>query len=280
MEAVSSLFYKYFISGAIDIYGGTWGGDECHGYVDPSTTVKEGLLWTSLSLLGVYIWLPKLILKQTTPLNNGRSGWIDTVLGVIHIILLLYLVWVKLSTYTGLYMLQPCHLHLLLEAVWLFSKPTTQTTRYVQGHMIFMMGAIMAMALPDTDLLTKPLEVEFYWVEHIMIAFVTPLRLLYVHNDGTFGFGPMLAAIALFELFHWPILLFVDLVTKVNLQFLLCPTVGMAGLFRTMPDEFHDNFLSYRSLVSVVWTPSCVLFGVLYLVFAWLLFRSKSIKVN
>lgn len=224
----------------------------------------------------VLLWTPALFVKQSLPLNNGRTfGRIDRLLGTVHLALLAYLVWVKMYTLTGLYMLQPCHIHLLVETILLFTKPTTQSARFVQAHSIFMLGAVMAMVLPDTDELIQPFEFEFYWVEHIVISVITPLRLYYLHNDGTFGLKPLLAGAALFNLYHWPLLLLMDLSSRVNLQFMLCPTLGMAGLLEIMPPEVMDMFLSYRSLVAVAFPPLSFTVALGYLILAWLLFRAK-----
>jgi len=237
-----------------------YGGAACLAHVPLRTHALETAFWAGILLLAFFcldlraLWRDFLRRAGELPaaLPQARAQ-ADTLvrrgLAAGHWALLLHLVCCKVRSEILLYLLQPCHLILAAQAVALVSSHEVACAVAVLC-VPPQVGAILAIAFPDTSGLDLWLEAEAYWVQHVLITTLTPAYLLTV--SGAYRLidlrGVLLGA-WLVVLHHWVTLEGLDLATSLNIDFMLCPTAAMSGAFGLLPPGLF--WPSYRSVMCV-----------------------------
>ncbi|EDQ84728.1 uncharacterized protein MONBRDRAFT_12589 [Monosiga brevicollis MX1] len=238
----------------------------------------ETVFWTVMGILFA------ISLKLTTrwhhelgmgPFEPGKA-WpvIDRLLAVTHWGMIGYLLLVKYGSGTMLYILQPCHIVMVLQGTLLMLKPSRVTRGLLHAHFVLILGAFVAIVLPDTDTLEAPFEVEVFFIQHFLIVFVTPLRLLKLHDGGHWRWISVLGGLCIMHLMHWPFYVTTGSLTHVNLQFMQCPTVALAEILKELPPWVITP--SYRSLVTILYHIVAIGVAAGYLELGRFLFTRKT----
>jgi TMEM164 family len=112
--------------------------------------------------------------------SSNSTCLVDRLLGLVHIIMFLQLVYYKFNKRSLVNLLQPCHLVLLTQGISLLVSEATGSLLAILS-LPFIVGAVLAMLFPDTSGLDQPLEEMSYWIQHVFLL-ITPLYLL-VRSD-------------------------------------------------------------------------------------------------
>jgi hypothetical protein len=244
----------------------SWGGVSCLNAVTMRTHAIETILWL-LFLIGSYFYMniPQIANRfvQDASLRNDKirklppNQWsvsirvaIGWILFVAHFTLITHMLICKWNARILIYILQPCHLMLIFQCLALFCS-----AEFSSAVAVFtippMVGAYLAIAFPDTSGLDQLFEVEAYWAEHAVITIITPIFLLW--RDGyshkLLQFSYIFLGVWLLILYHWIVLESIDLLTLVNVDFMLCPTSAMKHAFRMVPQSLL--WPSYRSTITL-----------------------------
>lgn len=167
-----------------------WGGDECYKAVPFATHITESLAWIFLCFLFKKVvngdsWLQQLksniknSLKEYNQKNPKGNPYrsLEVFIGVIHLAMFIQLIYYKLNISALIYLLQPCHVILLLEGIALLNDGVLGVliTLFILPALI---GTLLAMIFPETTGLDQPYEVEAYWLQHYLIQSVPYYLLL------------------------------------------------------------------------------------------------------
>lgn len=244
--------YDYFIGGAL-VQGGSWGGPECMGHMSMETHVMETAGWLLFSAVVWYALDIGSVFKSIKIKESEcKVNILDMLLGCVHFGMYLHLLYFKTNSKAlVIVLLQPCHVILLLEGIALVSRGKMGV-----NISIFLLpalsGTLLAMLFPDTSGLYQWLEAESYWVQHYLIQAV-PLYLLCRRNFQALNQCSTKTALAGFwilHVLHYTLYEGFDLMTSVNIEFMLCPTGAMNAIFTQLPPGLL--WPSYRTPLTTV----------------------------
>jgi hypothetical protein len=235
-------FYEFFISGAL-AQGGSWGGPECVAQVDTRTHMVETAGWLLFGVIAYYVLdIPSILGGVKVKDSECKSANIvesilDRVLSCVHFGMYLHLLYFKTNTKALIIVLsQPCHVILLLEGIALMSRGKTGV-KISLFLLPALTGTLLAMLFPDTSGLYQWMEAESYWIQHYLIQAV-PLYLL-CRRDFQVArlctWKTVLAGLWVLHMLHYTVYEGMDLLTSVNVEFMLCPTGAMQAIFDLMP---------------------------------------------
>lgn len=251
------LLYEYFISGAL-VQGGSWGGPDCYAHISPMIHLIETSGWLLLSAVAYYgLGISSVLSSVNVKPSECKSANIlesvlDRVLGCVHFAMYLHLLYFKTNSKAlVIVLMQPCHVILLLEGIALFSrsKVGVNISLFILPSLI---GTLLAMLFPDTSGLYQWMEAESYWIQHYLIQAV-PLYLLCRRNFQVARlctFKTVLAGLWILNLLHYTVYEGFDLLSTVNVEFMLCPTGAMHGIFAQLPPFLLKP--SYRTHLTAV----------------------------
>jgi hypothetical protein len=237
----------------------TWGGLDCLNSVPLDTRYKEDTIWIMILILSyVFFDVPGLIAKiahdakrKSRPTSVSKSmEIIGKALFALHALVSLHLLWCKYMHKNAVFLLQPCHVILFLQTLALNGSEefAVQVLIYFIPPLV---GAILAIVFPDTAGLSQILEVEAYYVQHVLIGFLTPLYMVYRYSHiGQLITGAnIFVGVWILVLYHWVVLESVNVLMLVNVDCMLCPSNSMSDLFKTFPAALL--YPSYRTLVCI-----------------------------
>lgn len=169
--------------------GGTWGGPECALAVPLETHIYESSAIVAICLIILVVFqFPKRLSElkkriQADLLVSRSSGLeraFEIIVGTIHILMFLQILYYKWNIFSLINMIQPCHVILLLQGIALLSTDTTGVliTSFILPALT---GTLLAMLFPETGGLDQPFEMEAYWLQHYLIQSV-PIYLLLRRN--------------------------------------------------------------------------------------------------
>lgn len=156
-EKLIKVLQNALAKGALE-KAGTWGGPECAKAVDLKTHVIESSCFVFLGILAFYYLgcplylsnLKKHISKDIAHIKvSSTVRVLEILLGSVHVLMFLQLIYYKYQIFSLINLLQPCHVILLLQGIALFS------TDYV-GILISLFilpaltGTALAMLFPET----------------------------------------------------------------------------------------------------------------------------------
>eukprot|EP00045_Choanoeca_perplexa_P000607 m.15130 g.15130 ORF g.15130 m.15130 type:complete len:278 (-) comp10421_c0_seq1:24-857(-) len=255
------------IRGAIEAKG-TSGGPACFEHTSSATIVTESVVYTSLWTIAWLTFKPTVPSStQSRPTLHSNQG-IDYIIAALHVITFIVTLACKVNTQKGLYILSPCHVILMGQAMLLLLPPSAATRRSCFLMAILMLGSFMALVLPDTATFKQPFEVEAFWVEHVLIVFVAPLRIYQRHLQEPWAWSEMVQGLFLCQLLHMPGWMAIAYFTQVNIEFMLCPSNGLAALLATQSSLLawvESHHLSYRTVMIIGYCIPGILFGALHL---------------
>ncbi|CAD8043136.1 unnamed protein product [Paramecium primaurelia] len=166
----------------------------------------------------------------------------------------------KLYTGRGVFMNNPCHIVLLMQGYVLLTKKHKFSAIVFICQLRWLYGVFAALKFPVITGLELPLEVEFFWIEHLLGAFAGPLVLTL---SGRFFFFEW-KTFFIHQMFGWEshvlyqriYMLPISLMTWANLNFMLCrpdhdPFVPYIGNWYYVFSEFYLNLVSIMAFVIV-----------------------------
>jgi hypothetical protein len=124
-----------------------------------------------------------------------------------------------------MYLLQPCHVNLLLLIFTMVGPKESKVTRMAfNSYLHYIWATIFALSFPDTSENGLYLVMENFWFEHYLLLLV-PIYLIYTGRFVVFplSFSYAVFSYALFCLFHSFILSGLGLLTGHNLNYMLVP---------------------------------------------------------
>ncbi|KAF9913547.1 hypothetical protein BX616_009894 [Lobosporangium transversale] len=124
-----------------------------------------------------------------------------------------------------MYLLQPCHVNLLLLIFTMVGPRESKMTRLAfNSYLHYIWATIFALSFPDTSENGLWLVIENFWLEHYLLLLV-PIYLIYTGRFAVFplSFSYAVLSYALFSLFHSFLLSGIGLLTGHNLNYMLVP---------------------------------------------------------
>ncbi|KAF9996181.1 hypothetical protein BGZ80_009452 [Entomortierella chlamydospora] len=124
-----------------------------------------------------------------------------------------------------MYLLQPCHVNLLLLIFTMVGpKGSKVTTMAFNSYLHYIWATIVALSFPDSTDNGLWLVIENFWFEHYLLLLV-PVYLIYTGRFAVYplSFSYAVFSYALFSLFHSFVLSSFGLITGHNLNYMLVP---------------------------------------------------------
>lgn len=125
-------------------------------------------------------------LDLTLVKNLSPSIW-EKLIGYSCLITYFVMCCYKFYTKRGIFMQNPCHYVCLFSGILLVTKKTKLTAVVFISYLRWLYGPYSALAFPVTNGLDLPFEVEFFWIEHYLAAFIGPLALIIFGRYGFFN---------------------------------------------------------------------------------------------
>lgn len=132
--------------------------------------------------------------------------------------------------------------------------PNKHTNTIFRVHIGFLNGAIIALLFPPTQDYILPMELETFYIEHILMV-IAPLYLSTLGDPYTSeplsDYTYTLLSVSVFILYHTLILQPISLLTGVNVDYILCP-----------PSSLPSFMSGPHYLLQCAWTQTLVIAGV------------------
>jgi hypothetical protein len=256
MEQFKLTAWEWIFSGGFK-KGGSWGGQVCADYVPYDIHIMETSTWlVGLLIIFVAFGFGQKLQKMSKdaaaalkahPRKFGVCNILDIIVGSLAFGNWLLVVYYKINLRSLINLLQPCHLTSLLQGIALLRDDSTSTMISLLT-LPMVVGSGGTFFAPDTSGLDQPLEVEMFWVQHILLQAI-PLYMLLRHDALSLkmvDFKTLLIGNWFLVFTHWAIFEPIDYNFQVNVNFFLCPAEAMLHLFNTI---LHPAMLlpSYRT---------------------------------
>lgn len=263
--------FNTFIKGPLysGIYTETWediadGGPTCFKELSVGYRVTVALGMAVFQLLVLWFSLNqvrKKYPKKQEALGKIKPHPIEVFFGYCAILVFAIQAVYKLSSGKGIFLLNPCHVVLLMEAyVLIFDK--TEKSQVMYANVVSLLFSPVCGILYAVDIgLHLPFEREMYWVEHYLGAIIIPLALSIsgrYHERKFFHPYYRLIGFAFFSLYHRLVLLPFALATWANIDQTLChcetdPFYSTFGDWYYLAADFYipiaSNVIAYPYLI-------------------------------
>ncbi|KAK3814884.1 MAG: TMEM164 family-domain-containing protein [Benniella sp.] len=209
-----------------DTYKGTW-------YLSPRQHTIEfvcyNVLFFVLFRVGLHLFRkkgPRLDQLSESINNNVLRGHVmDKAVLVLLCGSYALTVYHKVFGDNFVYLLQPCHVNLLLLIFTMVGPRESKVTKMAfNSYLHYIWATIFALSFPDTTENGLWLVIENFWLEHYLLLLV-PVYLIYTGRFIVFplSFSYAVLSYALISLFHSFILTGCGLLTGQNLNYMLVP---------------------------------------------------------
>ena len=188
---------------------------------------------------------------------------IDYSVASVMAIIMVQLVYDKWADHSLIYLLQPCHLMLVIQAAALLRDDALWIQLPILT-MPYLAGTLLAVFVPATSGLSKR-EVILYFIQHYLLNLV-PFWLLCRRKFSSLllcNHRVVFAGTWLFNTVQWTFYESLALLSGVNIQFMLCPTQAMQEFFSQL-----SSFLllpSYRSFIVFTVGPLSIILSYMYI---------------
>ncbi len=166
-----------------------WGGPGCYSAVPLSTHLWESFGWMCICYLVFTRFRfserisslrkeinTSLVICSPSPLIRKA----ELCLALVHFGMFFQLLYFKTSSQALIWIIQPCHMVLLMQGIALYSNGPVGVVLSV-CMLPAMTGTLLAMLFPDSGGLDLKFELEAYWIQHYLIQLM-PLYLLSRYN--------------------------------------------------------------------------------------------------
>lgn len=160
----------------------------------------------------------------------------DWVIIMALVATLLITIYYKVQRNTYLFLLQPCHMSVLLLLI-LMLHPGGENSA-LRVHFLFNVylhiswGGMLAIAFPDTRGYSQLLEMEMFWIEHAFLVIV-PIYMMLTRRFQVFKPSPNMGftSFLMFALYHSFVLASLALASGRNLNYVMNPPPGLLEYF-------------------------------------------------
>jgi hypothetical protein len=187
---------------------------------------------------------------------------IELVFGWISIFVFICQIFYKIAAGKGIFMINPCHVVLLMQAYVLTLKKSLNTQVMYANCVSLLFSPWCGMLFAVDIGLTGPFEKQMYWIEHYLGAIINPLVLAMsgrYHQRKFFHVYYRLIGFAFFSLYHRVVLLPLAFLTWANLDQTLChaetdPFYRFFGDWYYLMADFYIPIASYLVGYSYLFT--------------------------
>ncbi|CEF69600.1 Transmembrane protein 164 [Strongyloides ratti] len=136
----------------------------------------------------------------------------------------------KLISGTAIFLLNPCHLTTIIQLYLLVFPTNNSFTKWIfRIHTYTLAGALIAILFPILNTRNLHGEQFIYFAQHLFILLI-PFYLFYLGEPFTqetlFEFNWAILGYSILALYHLFVLQIIGLITKVNLNCIICPGVS------------------------------------------------------
>ncbi|KAK9701974.1 hypothetical protein K7432_011464 [Basidiobolus ranarum] len=204
-------------------------------FLSPRQHTIEFLAYTIVySLAAAYFYNRGFRYAKISVLSEDSSRTLGETLLLFGLILSFVLVSIhKLVTDNVIFLLQPCHVSLLLLIIVLVYPKSRRFPHVLFNvYLNIMWGTIMALLFPDYRSFTVFLEVENFHLEHWIIL-LSPLYIFYTRKVAVWrpSVSMTLAAYCFYGIYNGTILLPLSLIYGQNVNYHLTPPVQLLPIF-------------------------------------------------
>ncbi|KRX06661.1 hypothetical protein PPERSA_13140 [Pseudocohnilembus persalinus] len=237
------------------------GGPTCYAEMTNEFRFTMVAISVSINLFIVtYFW--KNISKSTELdlklVKNLKPSYLEKLVGYISFLVYLIMVYYKVKTGKLVFMLNPCHMCVLQQAILLTTKKTKFTAGLYIQYMRWMFGPFCAIVFPVLNCYDQPFEVEMFYIEHYL-AIIGPFLLIGFGRYGFFKKSIKDTIIEQYWGFAWHslwnrVICFpICLMTWANINFNLCksesdPWIPLVGNYYLY---WVDQYLNLLSLIVI-----------------------------
>lgn len=206
------------------------GGPECVKYLSADRRLYETVFASILALIYVY-WGIRRIQVPTVPkvFKEDRGG--RRSLLMLMCLVLGMEIGFKFSSKTVIYFLNPCHVVTVIQIFLLAAPPSKLVTILFRVQIHCLNGPLLAIFFPVLNTRELPMELESYWIQHILMLII-PFYLLRTGMNGAYtveslkDFSWTVMTLGFLFLYHFLLLQILGIVTQVNLNSMVCPAVS------------------------------------------------------
>ncbi|KFM77106.1 Transmembrane protein 164, partial [Stegodyphus mimosarum] len=207
------------------------GGPDCVNFLSSQRRILETVVACSIGCYSV-CWGYKRYTLPPVPkvVREDRGG--KRLLLVLMCLVFGIEIGFKFSSRTVIYILNPCHIITTIQIFLLAAPPTSKTvTALFRIHMHSLYGAFLAIFFPVLNTRKRTLELEIYWIQHLLIV-ITPFYLLRTGVAGIYTVERLddmswaVLTLGLLFLYHFLPLQILGMITQVNLNNIICPAVS------------------------------------------------------
>ncbi|CAG9336357.1 unnamed protein product [Blepharisma stoltei] len=137
----------------------------------------SGISFTVHLLIYLYFSRPYII-KSQVPRKPQSPYLIEKILGLCHILIIIWQLITKSITGRLIFILSPCHLVTLAQCYLLFVTSSLKSERHFTKIISLSWAPAIAIFLPAAGNLTLPGEYALFWIQHYLAGLITPLTLI------------------------------------------------------------------------------------------------------
>lgn len=188
-------------------------------YLSPKQHVIEFFIWNILFSLMTFVYWKRIKVPKSNIPTQKKA------LGLPCLICLGFVIWHKYEHNDLVFLLQPCHINMLLLLVMIYSKRAGMFVLNFLLHIIW--GPLLAVLFPDLRGRELFFELETFWIEHALLL-ITPFVLILKARIKLYpiDFNFCMFSFSLMALYHSLVLNLCALRTGKNLNYMLTPPPG------------------------------------------------------
>ncbi|XP_067122259.1 transmembrane protein 164 [Centruroides vittatus] len=206
------------------------GGPDCVKYLSPNRRLYETIFATILALIYLYWGIRRIHIPPVPKISKEDRGGRRSLLMLMCLVLGMEIGF-KFSSKTVIYFLNPCHIVTMIQIFLLSVPPSRLVTTLFRIQIHCLNGPLLAIFFPVLNTRELPMELESYWIQHILMLII-PFYLLRTGMNGAYtveclkDFSWTAMTLGILFLYHFILLQILGIVTQVNLNSMVCPAVS------------------------------------------------------
>ncbi|KAK3609705.1 hypothetical protein CHS0354_011392 [Potamilus streckersoni] len=205
------------------------GGSECVDFLPMGQRIAESILASVFSILCIIFALCKITLPAKIPSVERSDFCGKRILLVVMCLTFGIELGFKFATRQFIYIMNPCHITTMVQIYLLAAPPSKFLTALFRLHLHMLSGAPIAILFPVINTRLLPFETEVYYLQHLLMM-VIPFYLIKI--GGVYTAEPLwdlswsILSIGCLYLYHFMPMQYLAVLTRVNLNNMLCPAVS------------------------------------------------------